>query len=429
MISVTRACEQIKTTGETLRAFTSTRLSEAMREDQDLAQAEPRSPLHRAPFSLKDSWDVANCVTTGGSYRYKDRISPSSSPVVEVFQQAGAVLMGKTSLSDLALSLESANYICGETQNPFDSARTSGGSSGGAAAAVASHCVEFDWGSDFGGSIRMPAAFCGIFGMRLSASLWPMVGAFPQVPDSLLFMNGQGPLTRDLQRMRDVLQVAAPRLRRGEASYNINSVALIEPSFGFRGEWPDFALDASHLLARAGVSRQEHALPSVFQASNIARDYLCAHFEDLIDVDEMSFWEGLGAAISAMTIGPLLGDKRLHPRTAEILALLGLGRLLLAPKKSIATERKNRWLDAVQDLWARGAIIAAPVTVFPPPLHGRSNWNPLYTTYTLPWNVVDATCLSIPMGTFPNGLPRGMQLCGPAGSEWALLDLAASLMA
>jgi Asp-tRNA(Asn)/Glu-tRNA(Gln) amidotransferase A subunit family amidase len=428
-ISVAESCQKIQTKGRELKAFTLTRCEEALGEAEILSHETPRSVLHNVPYSLKDYWDVAGQITTGGSYRYKDRSPQTSSAVFEVFRDAGAVLMGKTNLSDLALALESANYIAGETQNPHDPKRTSGGSSGGAAAAVASGCVVFDWGSDFGGSIRMPAAFCGVFGLRLSASLWPLDGAFPQVPDSLLNMNGQGPFATEISTMRQVMNVAAPRLRRGEApSFTLNGVAIISPMTGLRGQWPNFAQDATKAVQRVGLSIQEHSLLTPLQATRMAQNYLCSHFEDLIEVDPLGFWEGLGAVLSAMTIGGWLQiDKRLHPRTAEVLALLGLGRVFLAPKREVAIDQANRWRDSVRALWDRGVIVAAPICVYPAPLHGRSNWNPLYTAYTFPWNVADATCMAVPMGRFENGMPRAMQLCGPPGSEWALMDLAEKL--
>ena len=90
-----------------------------------------------------------------------------------VLMQAGAVMLGKSNMPDLALSNESDNHLIGATTNPFDPTRTAGGSTGGGAAAIATGMAAFDWGGDFGGSIRTPAACCGIVGIRLSSQAWP----------------------------------------------------------------------------------------------------------------------------------------------------------------------------------------------------------------------------------------------------------------
>jgi len=156
--AVEDAVERIRLRNPTLCAFVTTRLDQALERDAELARAEPRSPLHRVPYALKDLWDTAGIPTTGGSDRFIDRVPETSSPVFEVFEAAGAVLMGKTNLSDMSLPPEATSYVGGATKNPHDLERTAGGSSGGAACAVADGMVAFDWGSDFGGSIRMPAA-------------------------------------------------------------------------------------------------------------------------------------------------------------------------------------------------------------------------------------------------------------------------------
>ena len=126
-------------------------------------------PLAGIPYVLKDTWDTAGIVTTGGSFRHRDRIPTQSSKPHRAIEATGAVLLGKSNLSDLAFSIESDNHLFGPVRNPHDPSRTAGGSTGGGACAVASGMAAFDWGTDFGGSIRLPAAFCGVVGLRLSA--------------------------------------------------------------------------------------------------------------------------------------------------------------------------------------------------------------------------------------------------------------------
>jgi Asp-tRNA(Asn)/Glu-tRNA(Gln) amidotransferase A subunit family amidase len=177
-LDVPRSGERIRAREGALHAFVSTRLDEALAEHA--ANRLPEGPLRGVPYSLKDEWETLCLPTTGGSWRHRERRSPADSPVFTAFRDAGAVLMGKTNLSDMGLAPEASSYVGGSTRNPFDPARTAGGSSGGAAAAVSAGLTAFDWGTDIGGSIRLPAAFCGVYGLKLSQECWPCEGLFPR---------------------------------------------------------------------------------------------------------------------------------------------------------------------------------------------------------------------------------------------------------
>ncbi|HEY2513050.1 MAG TPA: amidase family protein, partial [Polyangiaceae bacterium] len=149
-------------------------------EPQRDERAKKSAALYGVPYVLKDTWDTAGIITTGGSWRHRDRVPRDSGSIHRVFAGAGAVLLGKSNMPDLALSNESDNNLVGATLNPFDPTRTAGGSTGGGAAAVATGMAAFDWGGDFGGSVRTPAACCGIAGIRLSSRAWP--GSKEQFP-------------------------------------------------------------------------------------------------------------------------------------------------------------------------------------------------------------------------------------------------------
>src|SRR5262245_54652058 len=136
-LDVIAAVERIRQRNPVLHAFLHTRLDAALAEAAARAREAPRSPLHGVPYGLKDHWDTAGIPTTAGSYRHRDRVPSQSAPVHQAFEAAGAVLVGKTSLSDSGLAPESSNWIGGPVRNPHDLARTAGGSSGGSAAAVA----------------------------------------------------------------------------------------------------------------------------------------------------------------------------------------------------------------------------------------------------------------------------------------------------
>jgi len=425
------AIRRIQARNGVLHAFVSTRFERARREAAALDGAHDRSPLHGVPYSLKDTWDVAGEITTGGSYRYRDRVPAVDSPVYSSFREAGAVLVGKTNLSDLMIFNESASYVGGVGSNPLDVSRTCGGSSGGAAAAVADGMVAFDWGSDVGGSIRLPAAYCGVLGLRLSSETWPMVGDFPRLPPSMRWMNGQGPITASLGRMRDVLEAAAPRLRTGAArSFALRGVMLYGPDDRARGQWPSFREDVSPGLREAieGEVRTDHGLLEPARAYRIALAMWGSHFEDLLSSDVLTLGEGLRAVASSLLLRGRFGDRRLHPHTAGVLLLIAIGRLSLFRDACRAERDAQRFRDDVSAVWDRGYLLVAPTVAWPAPKHGGSFLNTQLQLYNMPGNLCDATGLAVPFGRFPGGMPRSLQILGPPGSEGIVLDVAERLL-
>src|SRR5207253_608824 len=122
--------------------------------------------LHGVPMTIKDSLDTSDIVTTAGTVGRRDFVPRRDATVVRRLRQAGAILIGKTNTPELTLSYQTNNVIYGRTNNPYDLTRTSGGSSGGAAAIVATGAVPFDVGSDTGGSLRIPAHYCGVVALK-----------------------------------------------------------------------------------------------------------------------------------------------------------------------------------------------------------------------------------------------------------------------
>jgi len=429
-LSVTQAVERIRARNPLLRAFISTRLEAALTEARARAAEAPRSLVHGVPYSLKDQWDTAGIRTTGGSYRYKDRVPAVSSPVHLAFEAAGAVLLGKTNLSDLAMVSESASYVGGVAKNPHDLDRTPGGSSGGAAAAVADGMSAFDWGADVGGSIRLPAAFCGVFGLRLSSETWPMVGDFPCPPPSLHYMNGQGPITRTLAGMRAALAVAAPTLRTGPSRrFQLRGAFLYAPR-PKDGLWPSFVSDvAPHVSHAAGEVRTDHGLLPFHDVRGIYGAMWASHFEDLLAVDEgLDLSRGLRAVLAGVFLRGRLGHRGLYPSTAEIFALIALGRVTLYRSRERAEASAERYRASVAALWDKGYVIVAPTCLFPAPRHGRANYNWKLQSCAMPGNLADVTGLAVPFGCFAGGLPRSVQIWGPPGSEATVLDVGERLL-
>ncbi|HEX5528366.1 MAG TPA: amidase family protein, partial [Methylomirabilota bacterium] len=170
-----------------------------------------RPPLLGLPMTLKESINVTGLHTTCGVPDWKAFISQHDAPVAARTRAAGAVLLGKTNVPPMLADWQSANPVHGRTGNPWDLARTPGGSSGGSAAAIAAGLSALEVGSDIGGSIRVPAAFCGNYGHRPSETLLPKSGQFPMppLPNSAVVMGVQGPLTRSAEDLELALSALA----------------------------------------------------------------------------------------------------------------------------------------------------------------------------------------------------------------------------
>ena len=186
----------------------------AVEADNKINLKSKLGPLHGLPMTIKDAFEVEGIVSTGGNPAWKDNIPKRNAEAVQRLVDAGAIIFGKTNVPFLSSDLQSFNKIYGTTNNPWDLERTPGGSSGGSAAALASGMTPLELGSDIGGSIRVPAHFCGLFGHKPSYNIISEVGHMPPPPGSILTGNGlsvAGPLARspeDLEIALDTLVAA-----------------------------------------------------------------------------------------------------------------------------------------------------------------------------------------------------------------------------
>jgi len=188
-------------------------LQEAATADDWVGHGLP-GPLHGVPMTVKDSFNVAGLHTTWGNPVFQDYVADSEATLVRRLKEAGAIIVGKTNvhfmLADFA---QTANELHGVTNNPWDTTRTPGGSSGGGAAALASGMTFLEYGSDLVGSIRIPASFCGVYGLKPSVGTVPLTGfqppGPPASPSEMMYMSVVGPLGRSAGDLRTALKVTA----------------------------------------------------------------------------------------------------------------------------------------------------------------------------------------------------------------------------
>jgi amidase len=248
-------------------------LREAAAADEAIARGERAGPLHGVPMTVKEAFNVAGLHTTWGDPAFQEFVADRDATVVARLRQAGAVIIGKTNvafmLGDFA---QTGNELYGVTSNPWDLTRTPGGSSGGAAAAVAAGMTYLEYGSDLVGSIRIPASFCGVYGLKPSVGIVPLTGfqppGPPAPPSEMTYLSAVGPFARTAGDLRIALRatagpedpaakafswaLAAPRHRR-LAEFRVG-VVLDDRHAPVSGEVGSVLSDTLAALARAGAT-------------------------------------------------------------------------------------------------------------------------------------------------------------------------------
>jgi amidase len=187
-------------------------LQEAAAADEAIARGGDLATLHGVPMTIKDSINVAGLHTTWGNSTFKDFVADWDATVVQRLRRAGAIIVGKTNVAFMLGDFgQTANELYGVTNNPWDTSRTPGGSSGGTAAALSAGITFLEYGSDLVGSIRIPASFCGVYGLKPSLGIVPLTGfqppGPPAGPSNMMYMSAVGPLGRSAHDLRTALSV------------------------------------------------------------------------------------------------------------------------------------------------------------------------------------------------------------------------------
>jgi amidase len=262
-------------------------LDAARSSDESLARGNRLGSLHGVPMTIKESFDVAGLPTTWGVPAQRDNIVQVDATVVERLMAAGAHFMGKTNVPLGLADWQSYNDIYGTTNNPWDTQRSPGGSSGGSAAALAAGLTSLEFGSDIGGSIRNPAHFCGVYGHKPTYGLVPTFGHNPLGVVSAPDLNVVGPMARSAEDLELALDVVAGADRFRFPAWRLElppprartlrglRVAIwpTEDSVPTSGEISDRVQEVGEVLARAGAVVSDLARPDI-AAREIHRTYL-----------------------------------------------------------------------------------------------------------------------------------------------------------
>jgi aspartyl-tRNA(Asn)/glutamyl-tRNA(Gln) amidotransferase subunit A len=390
-------------------------LARARQADMEIAGGRYCGPLHGIPISLKDLLDVEGVATTAASRLRDGRIAKRDAPVVKHLRAAGAVFVGKTNLHEFAFGTTNEDSGWGPARNPIDPSRSPGGSSGGSAIAVKTGMSVASVGTDTGGSVRIPAAACGIVGLKPG---WGEICADGVVPLSRQ-LDHVGPLARsvnDAALLYQVMRGDKPVGIRDDDRASLHGVRLgvLEGYFAERLSVDvETSIRAAYdLLARDGASLSMTTLP---HAQDIAPVYLHLVLAD-------------AAAYHAVSL-----QQRPHAYTDNVRIRLEMGRHVLAEDYVRALRGREvitREID--QALADVDAFVLPALAIEAPPLGvttvsvkgGQEPVRNAMLRCTQPFNVSGHPAISLPCGATPAGLPVGLQLVAARGGTAHLLRIA-----
>lgn len=413
-------------------------LQEAAACDRALAAGRPAGWMHGMPQAPKDLALTRGIRTTFGSPIFRDNVPAVDAIIVERARAAGAVLIGKTNTPEFGLGSQTFNPVYGATRNPFDAGRTAGGSSGGAAAALSLRMLPVADGSDFGGSLRNPAGFCNVYGMR------PSAGRVPYGPAAEVFIQQlgyEGPMARTVADVALLLATqAGPDPRTPQALAQDPVLATLTPAnvadalktslkgkrVAWLGDWNGYlpmeagilplCEDALKAFPAFGVSVE--AIKPPFSPERLWKTWL-VHRHFLVGNGMLAFYQDPA--------------KRALLKDAAIWEIEGMLKLSASDIYAASMER-TAWYQALLGVFKDFDYIAVPTAqVFPfdvnqpwpKQIAGREmDTYHRWMEVVFPWTLSGCPAISVPVGFGPQGLPMGMQLIGRPRDDLSVLRLA-----
>ena len=392
---------------------------QARQAEQEVRAGAYRGPLHGIPLALKDLFETAGVRTTAGSSFFAENVPEHDAHVVERLRAAGAVLLGKTNLHEIALGVTNENPHFGATCNPWDLRAIPGGSSGGSAAALAAGLCLGALGTDTGGSIRIPAALCGVVGLKPTRGRVSLRGVIPLSWN----LDHAGPMARSVRDAALLLGVLAGY--DPDDPWSVDRPAedtLADLEAGVQG-WR-VALAADDYFTDPAVV-DEQVLQAVRQAAQ-------AFAEMGAQVEEAAFPGARQAARTNGLITPSDGAafhrERLQANPdgfgADVLARLRTGAAYTCTEYSLARQAQAILRHQFGQFFKDYDLLLTPTVPIPAPVRGsadaveRAN---LLTRFTAPFNLSGLPALSVPCGLTREGLPVGLQLVARPWAEARLL--------
>jgi amidase len=400
-------------------------LERARAADAALARGEPLGPLHGLPVAHKDLVSTAGIRTTFGSPIYADNVPTADDLIVERLRRAGAITVGKTNTPEFGAGSQTFNPVFGATRNPYDLTKTCGGSSGGAAVALACGMVPIADGSDMGGSLRNPAGYCNVVGLR------PSPGRVPVWPSSNLWqpLSVEGALARTAQDLALVMSaISGPDPRAPNSIGEPGSIFAAPLGRSFRGVRVAWSRDLGGLPVDARVTAALEAQRGTFAALGCAVEDADP---DLAGADES--FKTFRALAFALGHGDELEAHR-HQMKDTVVWNTETGLRLTGRDVARATRLQAEVFHRMREFMERYEFLICPVSQIPPfdieqPYVTEIGGVQMetYIDWMRSCYYISATghpAASVPCGFTPEGLPVGVQIVGRYRDERGVLELA-----
>ncbi len=393
--------------------------------ESSVSRGAPLGPLHGIPFTVKSCIDVAGWPCPAGSLLRKDYVPRADAPLVSRLKAAGAIFLGNTNTPEFLMAYETNNRLTGKTSNPWNLAYTAGGSSGGEAAAIAAGCSMGGVGSDGGGSIRVPAHFCGICGLKPTPGRIPSTGHFPSCAGPFGWIGVVGPMARTIADVRALFEVMA-----GPDPGDAHSAPVPLRSYtendlrGMRiGILESSALGYATPETRAAVERAAKCLGE--------RGFLVEPFE-LTGLDRALelWWFFFGPVIAHLLRTRLAGQEaQLSPMLHEYLSNAASPDPITLDQFIQACVDRDLLREKILRQMENVPVLLSPVSSTPAFRHGEGNYKPgtgyRDTMRYSQWvNLTGFPGASVPVAFSNQGLPIGVQLIGRPFEDELLLAIA-----
>lgn len=401
---------------------------QASMADASVLPGDPIGPLHGVPVTIKSCIDVAGWPAPAGSLLRKEYVPKFDAPLVSRLKAAGAILLGNTNTPEFLMAYETNNLLNGKTSNPWNLAYSAGGSSGGEAAAIAAGCSAGGVGSDGGGSIRVPAHFCGICGLKPTPGRIPATGHFPAGAGAFSWIGVVGPMARTIADVRSLFEVMAGP-DPGDA--HSSPVPLREYK---QSDLRGLRIGILESPALGAASAETHA--AVQRAAKLLADqgFILEPFRlDSLDRALELWWFFFGPVIGHLLRQSVSGqDDQISPMLREYLSCATSGESINLDRFMKACVDRDllraEILRQMQDV----PILLSPVSSGPAFRHGEGNYRPgtgyRDTMRYSQWlNLTGFPGASVPVCLSNDGLPIGVQVIGRPYEEELVLAVAEAI--
>jgi Asp-tRNA(Asn)/Glu-tRNA(Gln) amidotransferase A subunit family amidase len=411
-------------------------LAQAREAEKAIHRGDELGPLHGVPLSIKSSIDVAGHRCEAGTRLRAGRIATEDAPLVKRLRNAGAVILGVTNAPELLMAWETDNLLYGRTNNPWDLTRTAGGSSGGESAAIAAGLSAGGVGSDGGGSIRVPAHFCGICGLKPTPGRIPSTGHYPKAGGPFALIGVVGPMARTIEDVKTLFESMAgyddadPSAAPVDVR-EIHDATVRALNIGF---FEDDGRTPVTRETRSAVKRAASLLSNCgFQVNQFRPEGL--------EEARQRWWQFFGTA-GGMMLEPMILESTLKGGESELSPILQEFRAWTKAESAHTGESLlAAWLgrDALREKillqMRKYPVLLCPTAAIPAFLHGEREWQVEGKTvkYLDAWsycewfNLLGFPAVVVPMGYSEDGLPIGVQIVGWPWQEEVVLAVAAKL--